>query len=89
MSDRPLSSPRIQILGSDGPEGQALAGNVRAALQQLGIAGSVELVSDMDVITSFQVMVTPALVVDGRVRLVGRVPEPDELRRMLGGRNDE
>jgi len=74
---------RIQILDADCPAGRTLAQLVEAAVQQLGLDARIELVSDMDVITSYQVMATPALVVDGEVRLVGRLPPVEEIRQLL------
>lgn len=74
---------RIQILGADSPEGTALADKVREALKQLGLEALVELVTDMDVITSYQVMVTPALALDGRLRLVGHKASVEQLCRLL------
>jgi len=75
----------IQILGTGSPEGIALAKNVAAALRELGIQAPIEQVADMDQITTFRVMATPALVVDGPVRVVGRVPTVEEIKTLLAG----
>jgi small redox-active disulfide protein 2 len=73
----------IQILGAGCSRCATLAQNVETAVAELGLEARVEKVSDMDVITRFAVMMTPALVVDGQVQLVGRVASVDELKRLL------
>jgi hypothetical protein len=53
------------------------------AVQELGLDASVEKVEDINVITGFGVMMTPALVIDGEVKAVGKVCSPDEVKRLL------
>jgi protein-disulfide isomerase len=43
----------------------------------------VEKVTDINEMMKFGVMMTPALVVDGEVKVVGKVPSPDEIKQML------
>lgn len=74
----------IQILGAGCPRCNTLAQNAQQAVAELGIAARVEKVTDMDVITGYAVIMTPALVVDGEVRLVGRVPSTEELKKVIG-----
>jgi len=57
--------------------------NAEEAVKQLGIEAHVEKVSDINMITSFGVMMTPALVVDGELKLQGRVAAVDEIKRLL------
>jgi small redox-active disulfide protein 2 len=73
----------IQVLGAGCPRCNTLAQNVQTAISQLGIQARVEKVTDMDVITEFAVMATPALVVDGEVRLVGRVASAEEIKQLI------
>jgi hypothetical protein len=49
----------------------------------MGISYELSKVSDIVEITKFGVMITPALVVDGDVKVAGRVPKGDEIRKML------
>ena len=49
----------------------------------MGIEASVEKITDINVITGFGVMMTPALAIDGKVKLVGRVASPDEIAKLL------
>jgi len=73
----------IQVLGGGCTRCSTLARNVEAAVAELGIEARVEKVTDMDVITRFAVMTTPALVVDGEVKVVGRVLSPAEVKQLL------
>jgi len=75
--------PLIQILGTGCPKCRKLAENAEAAAKALGIAYTLEKVTDFDRIMGFGVMMTPALVVDGQVKAAGKVPSADEIRKML------
>jgi len=59
--------------------------NVRTAAQQLGIEYEIEKIKDINVITGFGVMLTPALVIDGQVKSAGKLLTVDEIRDMLIG----
>jgi len=74
---------KIQILGTGCPKCKKLAENAEAAAKQLEIDFEIEKVSDINEMMKFGVMMTPALVVDGEVKGVGKVPSPDEIRKML------
>ena len=73
----------LQILGSGCANCARLAGNTEAAARQLGMEFTIEKVTDMQAIVRAGVMKTPALVVDGKVRLFGRVPDVAELKTIL------
>jgi len=49
----------------------------------LGIECTIEKVTDINEIMKFGVMMTPALAVDGQVKVVGKVPSPEEIKKML------
>jgi small redox-active disulfide protein 2 len=74
---------KIQILGTGCAKCQKLATNAEQALNELGVAYELEKVTDLWVIAAMGVMRTPALAVDGVVRLAGRVAEPAELKPLL------
>ncbi len=74
---------RLQILGVGCPKCKKLAENTEAAAKALGIEYSIEKVTDVNAIMQFGVMMTPALAVDGQVKVVGKVPAPDEIKKML------
>ena len=73
----------LQILGSGCANCQRLANNVEAAAKELGRDFTLEKVTDIQAIVSAGVMRTPALVVDGEVKLYGRVPNVDEIKTIL------
>lgn len=73
----------VQVLGTGCPKCEKLKHNAEEAVKQAGIEAMVEKVTDINVITGFGVMMTPALAVDGEVKLVGRVPSPDEIQKLL------
>lgn len=74
---------RIQILGTGCPKCRKLAEAAEAAAKAAGIEYRIEKVTDISAIVGFGVMATPALVVDGKVVVSGRVPPADELKGML------
>ena len=73
----------IQILGPGCAKCEKLKHNAEAAVTQSGVAASVEKITDINVITSFGVMVTPALAIDGEVKLVGKIASPEEIAKLL------
>lgn len=74
---------KIQILGTGCPKCKKLAENAEAAAKELGIEYELVKVDDIDKILEFGVMMTPALAVDGEIKIVGKVPPADEIRKML------
>lgn len=74
---------KLQILGTGCPKCKKLAAETEKAAKELGIQYEIEKVTEMDKIISFAVMSTPALVVDGVVKVAGRVPSQEELKKLL------
>ncbi|MHC4460204.1 MAG: thioredoxin family protein [Planctomycetota bacterium] len=74
---------KIQILGPGCTKCKKLAENTGTAAKDLGIEYTLEKVTDINDIMKFGVMITPALAVDGQVKVVGKVPSPDEIKKML------
>jgi small redox-active disulfide protein 2 len=74
---------KIQILGPGCLKCKKLAASAKAAVKDLGIECEIEKVTDINEIMKFGVMITPALVLDGDVKVVGKVPSPDEIKQML------
>lgn len=73
----------VKILGPGCPKCRTLMRNAEQAISELGLECDLEKVTDIMEITSYGVMMTPALVVDGEVKLVGKVPSAAELKQML------
>jgi small redox-active disulfide protein 2 len=75
---------KLQVLGTGCPKCKKLAENAEAAAKALGIEYTIEKVTDITEIMKFGVMTTPALVVDGVVKVVGKAPEPEAIKALLG-----
>ena len=76
---------KVKVLGAGCANCETLAEMTKEAVAVLGLECVVEKVTDMDEILMFDVMATPALVVDGVVKVSGRVPPMAEIKEMLGG----
>jgi small redox-active disulfide protein 2 len=75
----------VKVLGAGCANCHKLEERAREALTGLGAEGTVEMVTDFGIIAAYGVMSTPALVVDDRVVLTGRVPETPEIVSLLAG----
>ena len=73
----------IQILGTGCPKCQNLTSIVKDVVEENQIDASIEKVEDIEDIMKFNVMMTPALVVDGNVVIKGRVPSKEEVLSTL------
>jgi small redox-active disulfide protein 2 len=74
---------KIQILGTGCPKCKKLAENAEAAAKELELEFEIEKITDINDIMSFGVMMTPALAVDGEVKVVGKVPSVEELKAII------
>ncbi|MGA2137662.1 MAG: thioredoxin family protein [Verrucomicrobiia bacterium] len=74
---------KIQILGTGCAKCKKLTENAEAAAKELGVPYELEKVTDIQQIMAFRVMMTPALVVDGKIVSSGKVPAVDELKKLL------
>lgn len=74
---------KIQVLGTGCSKCKTLLANAEAAVQALGIEAQVEKVEKIQDIMKFGVMTTPALVVDGVVKSVGKVLGAEDIKVFL------
>jgi small redox-active disulfide protein 2 len=74
---------KVQVLGTGCPKCNTLAERVESAVAELGLSCELEKVTDIKDIMAMGVMMTPALAVDGAVKVSGRVPSVDQLKEML------
>lgn len=74
---------KIQILGTGCPKCKKLLNNAKEAADALGIDYELIKVDNIADIAAFGVMMTPALAIDGEVKLVGKVPSAEELKTIL------
>ena len=73
----------IKILGTGCPKCKSLEQLTREVVERNGIDATVSKVEDIVAIMNYGVMTTPALVVDGKVVIKGRVPSAEEIRKLL------
>lgn len=74
---------RLQILGTGCPKCKKLAELTEQAAKDLGIDYEIEKVSEVAEIMKFGVMMTPGLAVDGEVKVAGRVPGVEDIKKMI------
>lgn len=73
----------LQILGTGCPKCAKLTENAKAAADALGIEYRIEKVTQISEIGKFGVMFTPALAVDGVVKVSGKVPDVEAIKGMI------
>lgn len=74
---------KLQVLGPGCPKCVELAKRTEEAARAAGGDYELEKVSDLSKIMAFGVMMTPALVVDGEVKVVGQVPSVAEIKKII------
>lgn len=74
---------KLQILGPGCPKCKTLAENTETAAKALGIEYKLEKIADIVEIMKFGVMMTPALVVDGKVKTFGKVLSVEEIKKVI------
>ncbi|MGQ9632327.1 MAG: thioredoxin family protein [bacterium] len=74
---------KIQVAGPGCPRCQATEKNVAAACAELGLAADVSHVYDVKEYAKLGVRITPAVIVDGKIMMSGKVPTVEELKKLL------
>ncbi len=74
---------KIEILGVGCPKCKQLTVNTEAAVEELNIQAEISHVGDIDKITNYGVMITPALALDGKVVSSGKVLSKDEIKKLI------
>jgi small redox-active disulfide protein 2 len=74
---------KIQILGTGCGNCQRLTANAEKAVKELGLKTEIEKVTDIREIMKFQILMTPGLAIDGKVKSAGRIPSSEEIKTML------
>lgn len=75
----------LKVYGTGCAKCNRLEANAKAAAEALGLDFQLEKITDRDRITEAGILVTPALVVDGEVKVAGKAPSADELQAILAG----
>jgi small redox-active disulfide protein 2 len=73
----------IKILGTGCPKCKTMTNLVKDVVEENNINATVEKVDDIIEIMKFNVMTTPALVIDDVIKIKGRVPSKDEVKSLL------
>lgn len=74
---------KIEIIGTGCAKCSRLFANAEQAVKDLKIAAEIIKVTDIDEIVNRGVMMTPALFINGESRVEGRIPDVNEIKRML------
>lgn len=74
---------KIEILGSGCPKCKIVMKAAEEAVKELGINAEIEKIEDITKIISYGVMITPAIVIDGKVVVSGRTPKTEEIKDIL------
>ena len=75
---------KLQILGTGCPKCSELAARTQQAARELGLEYELVKVDKINDILEFGVMSTPALAVDGEVKVAGKVPGLGEIKDLIG-----
>ncbi len=73
----------IRILGTGCKKCVKLFNQAELAAKELALEYTIEKITEIDKIMDYGVMMTPALVVDGEIKVVGTVPKLEDLKKLL------
>ena len=73
----------IQVLGTGCTSCKVLFENAQKAVQESGVDAVVEKVQDIQQIMAFEILMTPGLVIDGIVKAAGRVPNVEDIKKLI------
>ena len=73
----------IQVLGTGCTKCKTLYEMVKKAVQETGVDAEVEKVEDIQQIMAFELIMTPGLVVNGEVKVAGRLPNVEEIKKLI------
>jgi small redox-active disulfide protein 2 len=73
----------IKILGTGCPKCKSMTGVVKDVVSENDVDATIEKVEDIMEIMKFNIMITPALVIDDLITIKGRVPSKDEVFALL------
>ena len=75
---------KIEILGTGCAKCHKRDELVRETVKESGVSAEITKVEDIKKIMSYGVMTTPALVIDGQVKVAGKIPSVEEIKQMIG-----
>jgi len=77
---------KLEILGTGCPKCKKLTELVTEAVNELGISAEIVKVDKISDILNYNIMITPALAIDGEVKVAGRIPSKDEIKKWITGK---
>lgn len=73
----------IKVLGTGCTKCKTLHELAKKAVQETGVDAQIEKIEDMEQILSFGLIMTPGLVINGEVKVAGRLPSIEEIKRLI------
>ncbi|MDI6709092.1 MAG: thioredoxin family protein [Bacillota bacterium] len=73
----------IKVLGPGCKKCKALEQEVTSVVAEMKIDANIEKVTDVNAITDYNVFITPALIVNGKVKVIGKVPSKDDIKKYI------
>lgn len=73
----------IKVLGPGCSRCEQLAKEVSSVLSEMNVAANLEKVKDIQKIMSYNIMQTPALVINEKVKVFGKVPKKEDIKRYI------
>jgi small redox-active disulfide protein 2 len=73
----------IQVLGTGCKRCKALHEIVTKAVEETRVDAQIEKIEDIQKIMAFEILMTPALAINGEVKAAGRVPNVEEIKKMI------
>jgi small redox-active disulfide protein 2 len=73
----------IEVLGTGCTKCKTLYDAAKKAVQETGVEAEVEKVEDIQQIMAFQLIMTPGLVINGEVKVAGRLPSVEEIKKLI------
>ena len=77
---------KIEILGMGCPKCKKLLENAQKAVEELGVKAEIVKVEDMEKIVAYGVMMTPSMVLDGKIMCSGKIASVEEIKNWLSGK---
>jgi small redox-active disulfide protein 2 len=73
----------IQVLGTECAKCKTLHETVKKAVEETGVDALVEKIEDIQKIMAFEILMMPGLVIDGQVKTAGRLPNLEEVKKLI------
>jgi small redox-active disulfide protein 2 len=83
LKERRLEMKKIEILGTGCPKCRETAKRAERAVRELGIDVEVVKVEDIQKITDYGVLLTPAVAINGEVKVAGKIPGVEEIKAWI------